>query len=110
MCTETSTVEVFNPKRSRPHTMTDVSRVDTVHGTHSCGLNTLMLDVPMHIATSISVIQEYVNVMSQILSTVVYLWLSLFIFNVAYVDWIYMLCILCPLKHVAGQFMCVDDV
>lgn len=51
--------------------------------------------------------------MSQILSTVVHLWLSLFIFNVAYVDWLgwfYMLCILCPLKHVARQFMCADDI
>jgi len=51
ICTETSPVEVFNPKRSSPLTVTDVSCVGTVHGTHSCGLNTSMLDVPMRIAT-----------------------------------------------------------
>jgi hypothetical protein len=120
MCTETSAVEVFNPKRSSPHTVTNVSLVGAVHGACSCGLNTMMIGVAMHIAaqhivsgTSISFIQVYVNIMSQILSTVVYLWLSLFIFNVAYVDWFgwsYVLCILCPLKHVVGQFMCVRDI
>ena len=51
ICTETSTGEVFIPKRSSPLTVTDVSLVGTVHGMHSCGFNTLMLDVPMHIAT-----------------------------------------------------------
>jgi hypothetical protein len=65
-------------------------------GLDSFGLNTLILNVCMHITTcnidtgtSMNFIQEYVSIILSIASTYSCLWLPLFGFIIAYVNWMF---------------------